>query len=81
MCVVTLTGQVRYQKSVNLHDLCGVAETRYEFKCRDVPWNVSTRGLDITKNHFHTSNQQRLIHQISNADLCYLTRTTTVATM
>ncbi|ULP74580.1 hypothetical protein BDGGKGIB_04249 [Nodularia sphaerocarpa UHCC 0038] len=23
----------------------GVAETNYEFKCRDVPWNVSTGVL------------------------------------
>jgi hypothetical protein len=28
--------QIKYQKS-------GVAETKYEFNCRDVPWKVSAR--------------------------------------
>ncbi|KZL49706.1 hypothetical protein A2T98_11460 [Nodularia spumigena CENA596] len=37
----------------------GVAETKYEFKCRDVPWNVSTGVL--------TSSQIVFILQISNA--------------
>jgi hypothetical protein len=39
----------------------GVAETRYEFKCRDVPWKVSTRVWISSKIIF--------IHQISNAEL------------
>jgi hypothetical protein len=41
-----------YQKS-------GVAETRYEFRCRDLPWKVSTRVLKSSKIIF--------IPQISNA--------------
>ncbi|MDB9368005.1 hypothetical protein PN456_03395, partial [Nodularia spumigena CS-586/05] len=42
-----------------LADKQGVAETKYEFKCRDVPWNVSTGVL--------TSSQIVFILQISNA--------------
>ncbi len=41
----------------------GVAETKYEFKCRDVPWNVSTGVL--------TSSQIVFILQISNAEIVY----------
>ncbi|MDB9400829.1 PQQ-dependent sugar dehydrogenase [Microcystis aeruginosa CS-567/02-A1] len=39
--------------------IIGVAETKYEFKCRDVPWNVSTGVL--------TSSQILFILPISNA--------------
>jgi hypothetical protein len=38
----------------------GVAETKYEFRCRDVPWNVSTRVWRSSKIIF--------IPQISNAE-------------
>ncbi|MFO5492272.1 MAG: hypothetical protein ACLBM6_06940 [Cuspidothrix sp.] len=39
----------------------GVAETRYEFRCRDVLWKVSTGVLKLSKIIF--------IPQISNANL------------
>jgi hypothetical protein len=38
----------------------GVAEAKYEFRCRDVPWNVSTRVWRSSKIIF--------IPQISNAE-------------
>ncbi|MDD1422658.1 hypothetical protein MEO40_26845 [Dolichospermum sp. ST_sed1] len=43
----------------------GVAETKYEFKCRDVPWNVSTRvwiaSKIIVTDNIHSLDVARFI--------------------
>ncbi|WP_251955524.1 hypothetical protein [Nostoc commune] len=40
--------------------LIGVAELKYESRCRDVALLRLYKDFGIMQNHFHTWNQQRL---------------------
>jgi hypothetical protein len=44
----------------------GVAETKYEFRCKDVPTECLYNSLDIIKNRFYTSNHQRQSFHVSD---------------
>jgi hypothetical protein len=59
--IVTLAFYRYIRLLFKIIDFSGIAETKYEFRCKDVPWKVSTRVWASLKIIF--------IPQISNAHI------------
>ncbi len=57
------TNKVQMGRGLTKNDL---AETKSEFRCKDVPVERLYNSLEIIKNRFYTSNQQRRSFDVSD---------------